>query len=496
MRRASATVVAVAALGVFALGVVGCGGDDDSPPAGPELASAVPADALVYAEAVVRADKATLGDAEAALGHLLGVADVGAEIRTMLNESLADAPSRLSYEQDIEPWLGERAAFFANDFDEDSYAMIAETRDPDAAAAANRSVVEAGGDFAERSYRGVEYLLETDGDFPASGIVENRLVGGSEAGLRAVVDAASGDSLADSEDFARAMGDPPDGALLTAYASADAAAAVADSAQLEGDDPEAVAELVEEPLAGYAGGEANGFFLEIQGISGGGEGELLERAPADAWLAVGAAELGPRLRPILELGAVANEASLRTLAGLQLETLAGAVGDGLGYVSGESVLGIGGALAFEVTDEEAAATALASLRDGFANDRALTVEPGDSEGEEFSVGLADAPIVFPFVHRDGLLVVGLGEAAVEQVLEPESRLGDSPAYEAAADALGDDFVPILLLDFEPLQSLLGGIPDAASDPGLAAALPYIERLDQFAVGTADDGLRFTLRVDE
>jgi hypothetical protein len=170
-----------------------------------------------------------------------------------------------------------------------------------------------------------------------------------------------------------------------------------------------------------------------------------------------------------------------------------------GWFGGTNVLGARGGLIFEATDEGAAEELLDGLRTAFSADPRVRVTPGDSEGEAFSVGPADVPIEFPFVLRDGLLVTGLGEQSIEQVYAPETSLEDSDAYDAASEALGDDFPVGALLDFQTLVGFFQGL-NTEDEPDLNAALPYLARMDVFAAGAREDDdattLRFVLRPQE
>jgi hypothetical protein len=74
-------VVAVAVLGQA---LIGCGDDKTEAPSGPDPASVTPADALVYAEAVLRPEGEQREDVETALGTLLRTDDPGATIAAQL----------------------------------------------------------------------------------------------------------------------------------------------------------------------------------------------------------------------------------------------------------------------------------------------------------------------------------------------------------------------------------------------------------------------------
>src|SRR5204863_119511 len=74
----------------------------------------VPADAALYLDATVRPQGSTKEALTAALSKLLGTKDPGSYWISKLDQALA--PDKLSYTDDVESWLGERAAVFFQTF--------------------------------------------------------------------------------------------------------------------------------------------------------------------------------------------------------------------------------------------------------------------------------------------------------------------------------------------------------------------------------------------
>jgi Protein of unknown function (DUF3352) len=494
-----------------ALAVAGCGGDDDdgapedTVPAGAEL---VPSDAVLYADAVVRPEGEQRESVESALGTVLGVDDPGAFLTEQLQIAFRDEDVEFSFDEDIDPWLGESAAaFFLNFEAESDGAFVVETTDEQEARDSIERLISQEGRVRPATYEGIEYSRTSDDG--AAGIVDGYAVIGSRAGFEAAVDASAGESLADSDAFAGAVESAPDERLATVYAEPRKILdVVVASGELGSEQASAVAEAIgaatEGPVVLSAGADDDGFFAELAGDGEapiGGASDLIERLPDDAWAAFALADAGAVAGPAI-LGALAeNDVLGAALGGLRAESAAldefgGSIGDAAGWFGGSNVLSARGALIFEATDEAAAGDLLDGLQRVFSADPRVRVSPGDAEGEAFSVGPADVPIEFPFVLRDGLLVAGLGEQSVDQVFDPETALSDADAYDAATEALGDDFPPAALLDFQTLVGFFEGL-QVADEPDLAAALPYLARLDVFAAGASsgDDGttLRFVLR---
>ena len=126
-------------LSFSALAVAGCGSDETASSAD----SVVPAGAVMYGEVTLAPE----GDQQKALDTLVakfpGQGSLGDRIRGVLDDALAEARP-LSYENDVEPWLGDQAGFFlegAGRDGEPGAAMIA-TDDEDAAREALEKAVK------------------------------------------------------------------------------------------------------------------------------------------------------------------------------------------------------------------------------------------------------------------------------------------------------------------------------------------------------------------
>jgi hypothetical protein len=98
-----------------------------------------------------------------------------------------------------------------------------------------------------------------------------------------------------------------------------------------------------------------------------------------------------------------------------------------------------------------------------------------------------------FVQRDDRLVIAYGDEATEQAFEPSGTLGDSDAFAAPADALGEDYSVAFFLDAGPALELAGSA-GAASDPGFAEAEPYLEHLDYLVTGAVSEEERDRVRI--
>jgi hypothetical protein len=101
----------------------------------------------------------------------------------------------------------------------------------------------------------------------------------------------------------------------------------------------------------------------------------------------------------------------------------------------------------------------------------------------FTVPGAPKPVVA--ARGKGKVVIAFGAGAAADALSPSQTMADSPAYAAAAAALGDGIEPGFLLAMPPVVSL---IESAATDKAeFAQAKPYLDAFSVIAAGAKVDG---------
>ena len=468
----------------------GCGGEETTEPfTGPDPATVTPAEAPLFLESVVRPEGDQRAALEGALSKLLATDDPGGFIIQQLDQALKEAGGGITYEDDIEPWLGSRAGLFLETFTEDAKgAFIVATTDD---AATRRAIEEIAAaertPERRRTYEGVDYEVDRNGD--AAGIVGSFLVAGPEAAFRDAVDASQGGSLAESGEFESQLDAAPDGLVAFAYAEPQA---VVDALKRSGQvTPAALRSaglqlyaLVSAPATASISATSDQLALEASAAAGGElpasqESPLLRELPGDSWLAFAASDAGDAYAQALQQGRF-----LQGWLGFDLSAQLGEwLGDAGGFVRGSSLFGLGGAVVLETGDVQASARTLDDLQAALSGYPDLDVSPLEEEGEEgFSVAPAGVPVQFQFVQRDDRVIAGLGSQSIEDVLSPSSTLKDSGSFTAAAGALGGNFAPVAFVDFEPLFQLVDAFPDAASDPGYQQAKPYLESLDYLVLG--------------
>jgi Protein of unknown function (DUF3352) len=496
----------VLSLAIAAGAVAGCGDGDGADPA-----TLAPPDAPFYAEFVIRPDGGQADAIEAFAERVAGIDDPAGAIIAELDASLAEDDVDATYEGEIEPWLGDRGAVFVSSFEESmppEAAVVVEVTDTEAAGEFIDLAVAANpeGGAEQRGYGGTDYQLASDGT--AVGLIGDYLAAGPENAFKVAVDAADGESLAESEDYGRLTGELGDDLLAAAYLEPGVAIEAAIAS--EDLDPRSARLLdpltsgpLSDPLAvGFSATPdtaAIDLVTSVEEEDTTTDSSLIEMLPAESWLAVGAPDVGdPLARTLDQLahgglpGAGSIRKAVRDATGLDLrdDSLAW-LGDASGFVEGVSAPGFTAGLIAEIGDAEAPRKLLARVETLAERDSGLD-SAGPPAGAEygFSLGVpgfgggAEAGVI------DDRLVAVFG-GTVAQALEPESQLGDDAGYQAAAESLGEEFPPGLYMHL-PTFVEVAEHGASATDPGYQAALPYLDAFESLVAGSrVEDGVAVT-----
>jgi hypothetical protein len=497
MPRILLTLSALTAAIVIA---AGCG-DDSTSSSG--AASLAPAGSLVYGEATLHPE----GDQKAAIDELIskfpGEGSAGDRVRRLMEQAFAESDSSLSYEEDVQPWLGDEAAFFVSGIEAEGEnadaAFLVATDDEDATVdAIEKEDVEK----TEHGGRDLYLSLENDG---AASVVDGWLVLGDPGGVKTAIDTVEGgEPIEDDGRYHETLEDAPPERLGFMYVNMPGLLE-----EVQGR-PEAAAlgqfrQLFEEPILVTADADEAGVRFEstvpatllagfpIVAEGTGAAGEL----PADAWLGMAQPDLGKTIETYVDLvGSTAGgrdviEQQLRAASGLDLqEDVISWMGDWGVFVRGTSLEELNGALFIETTDEAASGRFIDALG-RLARENA---EPGmrigplalAGGGEGFTMrdpGL-DQPV--HLFQRDGRVVAAYGDAAARDALDPAERLADSPDFTQAEEALGGDYAISFYVAVAPILELADSA-GAASDEDWQEARPYLEPLGALVGGAREDG---------
>jgi hypothetical protein len=477
----------------------GCGNDGASSSGAASLA---PAGSLLYGEATLRPE----GDQKAAIEELVskfpGEGSAGDRIASLLDKALAVEDSNLSYSEDIEPWLGDEAAFFVSRFDADGEdadaALLVATEDEGATV----DTIEKVEDVRKTEHGGYDLYLV---DGTAMAVVDGWMVEGTPAGVKAAIDTADGGEPIDDDDrYRETLEDAPEERLGFVYVNTPGL-----MGQLQGGPGGALLgqfrEMFAEPVLVTANVDQDGVRFEgtvpaallsafpIVAEGGGAAGEV----PADSWVALAQPDLGQTIEAYFQL--VASAAGSRDLIEEQLEMSTGLdlqedviawMGDWRAFVRGRSVEELDGAMIVETQDEEASARFIdAVARLGRENAQPGTrVGPlalgGGGEGVTVTGPSLGKPI--HLFQRDGKVVGAYGDAAAEDALDPGDTLAGSPPFTQAEEALGGDYEISFFVAIEPILALADSA-GASSDEDWQEVRPYLEPLGALVGGARKDG---------
>lgn len=485
----------------------GCGGDEQAS----DLASLVPPDVPFYGEAVLRPDDGQRAAIESLTSEIAGIDDPGAAIVAQLDRSFAGQPGGFTYAEDVEPWLGDRVAFFIRSFE----SIESNGMEPDGAALFETSDAGAAQDFIDRAaeadprfpgesrtYEGVDYL--TDEEDLAVGLVNDAVVIGTEEAFKVVVDAGGGESLAESDEYEDRTRALDDDQLAVMYLELSAAIqAAASSGDLSADNAKILRSLLAGPLSepitfGFSATESAATVDVVANVGGAvppSAASAIADLPGDAWLAAEIPDAGRLLQSWLD--------ALAHSGAPQAASIEQAIAEQTGLDPRRDVTSWLGDLAFFLRGTEGsdfAAGAIAETSDGQGPQklvdalRALAESqapvpaggPPDEADYGFTIGVPGlGPGAEVGVFGDQL--VAAVSTTIEEVRDPEQTLGASEGFTSVHDQLGDEFRPVVYLDVgQGYEVALSGADDVER-PGYETARPYVDKLGSFIAGIRADG---------
>ena len=411
----------------------------------------------MYVEATIPPPGATRDDALAAARKVLGTADAGARLQELILGKGGKG--------DVAPWIGDRVGAFSLTGSTGDGAYVAAASDVDAA----RDWVSGQGGRTQR-YEDVDIRIGAGGT--AYAVVEDRVVVGSPAAVRATVDAAQGDDLASltafKESLDRVEGDDGVGrGYLALRALLEGRTAPTSSGMLgslatglaTGSMPTAVG------MRFHADGSA--VRADLAGVGGADLGPrpdpaLVAGLTGRAWLAMGLGQVGERLKEQLG-GSGPILALVGAQAGLDVDKdILGWMGEGAIFVTGDSPATIGGALVVEAKDPAAMRAAipkLGSLVARFATGSSARELHATGVDAGIAVRAQGVPAPVEIAAAGDRFVIAVGHDALREAIAPTSRLGDDPDFRSAAATLGDGLKPTMFIgahEATPLASVLAG----------------------------------------
>ena len=474
---ASLCLALTAIAATLAVLVAGCG---DSGDGASGAGAAIPPDAVVYLEADISGDGDQPAKLDALLSELGEIPLLGTPVEPKdliaqaLEDSAADSGVDFSFTEDVEPWLGDTVAIGVRSLDEEEPGIVLSIAVDDEEIARDAleriTAQEDGSKPTAEEYDGVSYSLSEDDDF-AVGIFDEMLVLSTAGEFEAAVDASRGDSLADEDAVGEAFDALPEERLASAFVNVEGAVesevnTEAEQVRLDGV-REAVPELLEPVAVGAIAGERS-LALDVAVPHGEdapdfpGTSKLAE-APADAFAALGFAALGEQLASIVErveplAGAEAGSLGedFERAVGVPLDEALAGIGDSVAYVRGElpeefvatfdaSLAGEGDVLERLLAGVEAlAAQDDTVLGPAIGGGTGFSAEPTPEVADSSPVKFINAEL------GDELRVLAASDRELAEQAPPAETLGDTDRFQAAGDALSDDFEMVGFADLEPI----------------------------------------------
>jgi hypothetical protein len=496
-------LLTLAAMSVIALPQAGCGADDQDASSALEL---VPAGSSVYGEVTIKPEGDQKEQLDALLSKFPGGEDAGEKLKDLLEKAFRESDAPISFKDDIEPWLGDDAAFFVSDLNPQANAAAAAgliaTDDEDQAESALEKSAE--GKITRKTYKDVEYITdESEGSGAAGAVFDGFVVIGTELGVKAAIDASKGgEKLSDDEAYEAAVAEATDDRLGLVYVNA---------RQLFGSLPAGLPGLEglkkAEPFVATFDVDDDGVLVEANvseqlakslGTIGGAASELLTDLPSGSWFAASQRNVGETVDGIVDsLGQALGgrdviERQFQTATGLDLQRdVVGWMEDLAIFARGSTLDELDGALIVETSDEAASGRLIAALA---RLARQEADNPGDSVGplsapgggEGYTLRSPDIPKPIHFFQRNGRVVLAYGDAAARDAIDPGEKLGGSADFTAARESLGSDYELSFFVQVKPILDLVDST-DAGSDPDWQKAKPYLEPLIALVAGSADEG---------
>jgi hypothetical protein len=497
---------------LVALFVAGCGGGgDDEGGSGTDPAAVMPAGVPVFIDFTLRPEGEIKENIETLAKEIAGIDDLGGLIISEAESSASEEGEEFDYEKEVEPWLGEEGGLSLQEYEGEDFegaGIAVQVSDEDEARDFIFDHLGSGEEKAEEgSYEGVDFKVDPD-DGTVIGVFDGLAVfGESEEIFKSMVDAADGENLADGEEYSSATSDLPEDSAADVFVDIGAVIKEADgeidsdtrlfldSVGIEPEEATAVASLV--PGSDHVEIDLS-TNLSGDNPPSGDASELLGELPGTAVVAFASAEFGKRFNESIDQideegipGEVPPHQLKKTLkqAGVNLESIAGSIGDVGLYATGNSQSTLGGALVMESDDATQAKNTVSNIGLFLRKADVPGVTAINGEASGFSIRspeLGRQPVVV--VSKDTRIAIGYGLAPTTAVFEGSGQtLADTPAYKEAVSALGSTPPAAFVDGTATLKLAETMIPTGEED--FEEAQQYLQKIDYMAIGSeASDDL--------
>ncbi|MFN8159526.1 MAG: DUF3352 domain-containing protein [Solirubrobacterales bacterium] len=511
LRARLSAVLPIAAVAA-ALTVAGCGGGGGGAGSA-DPASLAPASSPLFIEATIRPKGELKSNIESLTKTLAGISDPGSLIVNQLDSAMRENDPSLSYQDDIEPWLGEKGGLFMQHYDGQSFsgvaAILQTTDSAEAQDFIDKISQTSDSPVKQGSYEGVDYSTSTN-DGTTVGVVDDLFVAAEDLGaFKSAVDASSGSSLSENKQYKVALAGAPGGSLADVYVNVGdlikSAGAQVDQQVLQFYDSIGIDFSNSTALASIVPGadqvEIDATTSAAGGMGTGNVTDFLGSFPAGSFIAYAAPDVGSQFKKVIDgfdkngiPGEVAPGQLKSTLgaAGINLDRIASEIGNVGVFVEGGGGAGLSGALVVQ-SDSAKSASGIVSDVESFVRRAGATgfkqVPGGFSLTDRANFG--SQPVVV--VSRGDRVAIGYGDKAAQQAVSGSgATLSGNATFKDAAKSLGGTSI-IGFLDIGSVLKL------AESTGGLSGAdyrqaKPYLDKLDFAAIGGGTSGDTTTSKV--
>lgn len=478
----------------------------------------VPAGAVGYMNVFIRPSnnqKQALDDLLQKLPGIDSTDEAIEKLIDLLDKGLAEGG--MSYEEDVEPWLGDQIAAFVTGggtAEIPNFAVLVESKNEgELQEFIDRLAEEEGAGLEDETYEGQAYQVDDSSDPPfAVSIIDGFLVGGTEEALRDVIDTRSGEkSLAEHDGFVEATDPLTDDWIGLFYF--DLAEFLVQFGEQSGFGPaeragfRALGLDEQPPQAAILYASSSSVTFESSGafyLSGfgnlaevvGGEG-LVPDLPPETWAAYGVPGFGDFVGGFFDLfqempgfDREQVDALFFGQTGLRLEEdVLSWMGDAGLFVQGTNIRDIGGGLVIESDDPGKTARVLEKIEELVTQEGIRTTPESAGGLEGFSVQFPGAPAPVYALGGDRL-VIGYGDAALEAASDEGERLRDSEAFAAAQEAVGEDFNISFYVDVAAAEKVglaLAAFSGAPTDVYEEDFEPWVDALTHVVTAAKMDG---------
>ncbi|MBS1893815.1 MAG: DUF3352 domain-containing protein [Actinobacteria bacterium] len=492
---------------IVVLAVAGCGGGGGG---GGEPAGVVPKTAPVYLQANLAPDGETTEALNEVAQTTLGIDNVGEFVAEELENAAIGDEEKLNFEEEVEPWLGEKAGLYLAGYDGANFngvGMALETTDSGEAEEFIEKRVKSGGSEAEEGeFEGNKYFEDASEESVIGMIGDYLGFSETKGGFEEMVEAFEGEGLNESEKFKEAMDSAPDEGIGSVYV--DIGGLIEETKSVLPEETEAFFDVVGiEPKKATAVATVipHSGQLEIDMSSNLGSSTpetgdatgALEALPATATLGFASADFGKSFSEGLEelsQKGIPGQVEPGELGeafqamGLDVESLGKSFGDLSGFVEGSSEADLGGAIVIATKDASEAKNMVANIGLLLRATKTPGVTAISGEVSGFSVrvpGLGASPLVVGSAGEK--IVIAYGPKAAAQALRSQSKtLGQTLGFEAAKGSMGSTPMSAFVAG-APMLSLVESMLSPEELAEVEEARPFLEKIDYLAAGSEAEG---------